>query len=91
MDCGTDFVAWKAQWDAYINLSGLADEDSQKQVQALTLCFSHEMLSIGLTKTESKKVDSIIRTIKCYVDGDVNETVERRNLCKCTQLVGESF
>ena len=44
--CGTDFAAWKAQWDAYISLSGLADEDVQKQVQALTICFSCETLSI---------------------------------------------
>ena len=49
-------------------LSGLANEDQQKQVQALTLCFSCETLSIvqnlGLSETESKKVDSIICTIK---------------------------
>jgi len=36
----TDFTAWKAQWDAYISWSGLAEEDVQKQVQALMLGFS---------------------------------------------------
>ena len=40
---------------------------------------------------ENKKVDSIIPAIKCYVDGHVNETVDRRNFCKCTQHVRESF
>ena len=40
---------------------------------------------------ESKKVDSIICAIKHYVDGHVNETVERRNFRKCTQQIGESF
>ena len=95
VDRGTDFTAWNAQWDAYISLSGLADEDAQKQVQALILCFSRETLSIvhnlGLTETESKRVDSIIRAMKRYVDGHVNETVERRNFHKHTQQVGESF
>ena len=96
MDRGTDFAAWKAQWNAYISLSGLADEDAQKQVQALTLCFSREKLSIvqnlGLTEAESKRVDFIIRAIKRYVDGHVNETVERRNsVRKRTEQVGESF
>ena len=95
MDRGTDFTVWKAQWDAYISLSGLGGEDQQKQVQALTLRFSREMLSIvqnlGLSETESKRVDSIIHAIKRYVDGHVNETVERRNFRKRTQQVGESF
>ena len=95
VDCGTDFAAWKIQWDAYINLSSLTDEDQQKQVQALTLCFSHETLSIvqnlGLSKTDSKRVDSIIRAIKRYVDGHVNETMERCNFHKRTQQLGELF
>ena len=67
----------------------------QKQVPALTLCFSRETLTsvqnLGLTEAESKKVDSIIRTIKRYIDGHVNETIERRSFRKCTQKVGESF
>ena len=67
---------------SHISLSGLGDEDAQKQVQALTLYFSHEMLSIvqnlGLAEVESKKVESIIFVIKCYIDGHINETVERR-------------
>ena len=38
--------AWKAQWDSYASLSGLNGEDEPKQVQALTLCFSRETLTI---------------------------------------------
>ena len=95
VDRGTDFAAWKTQWDAYISLSGLADEDQQKQVQALMLCFSHVTLlivqNLGLSETEIKKVDLIIHAIKCYVDGHVNETVERWNFRKHTQQLGESF
>ena len=68
VDRGTDFAAWMTQWDAYISLSGLADEDQQKQVQALMLCFSHVTLlivqNLGLSETESKKVDLIIHAIK---------------------------
>ena len=70
LDRGTDFAAWKLQWDSYISLSGLAGEDAQKQVQALMLCFSRETLSIvqnlGLTEEEKKSVDSIILAIKQY-------------------------
>ena len=95
VDRGTDFAAWKLQWDSYISLSGLAGEDAQKQVQALTLCFSRETLSIvqnlGLTEEENRSVESIIRAIKRYVEGHVNETVERRTFRKRTQQVGEAF
>ena len=60
MDRGANFVAWKAQWDAYVSLSGLADEDAQKQVQALRLCFSRETLSIvqnlGLTEATVREL-----------------------------------
>ena len=79
------------QWESYCSLS---DENAQKQVQALMLCFSRDTLSIvqnlGLTEEENGNVASIIRAIKCYVDGHVNETVERRHFRKRTQ-VGESF
>ena len=86
---------WKVQWDSYLSLSGLAGEDAQKQVQALTLFFSRETLPIvrnlGLTEEENRNVESIICAIKCYVDGLVNETVERRNFRKHMQQTCESF
>ena len=92
VDRGTDFAAWKLQWDSYIS-PGLAGEDAQKQVQALTLCFSRETLSIvqnlGLTEEESRNVESITRA--GYVEGHVNETVERKTFRKRTQQVGEAF
>lgn len=40
VDRGTDFTAWKSQWEAYFSLSGLESQTDAKQVQALTLCFS---------------------------------------------------
>ena len=40
VDRGTDFKAWKSQWEAYLSLSGLGTQAPRKQVQALTLCFS---------------------------------------------------
>ena len=43
---GTDFKAWRSQWDAYLSLSGLESQDQAKQVQALTLCFSRETVTI---------------------------------------------
>ena len=47
--------------------------------------------NLGLSETESKRVDSIIHALKRYVDGHVNETVERRNFHKRMQQVGELF
>jgi len=59
------------------------------------ICFSRDTLSIvqnlGLTEEQRGSVDDIISPIKRYVDGHVNETVERRNFRRRTQQVGESF
>ena len=53
VDRGTDFTAWHLQWRSYCNLSGLAGQEASKKVEALSLCFSRETLSIvqnlGLT------------------------------------------
>ena len=80
VDCGSDFAAWKLQWDSYHSLSGLADQDAAKHVQALTLCFSHDTLSVvqnlGLTDEERASVTSIISAIERYIDGHVNKMVE---------------
>ena len=95
VDRGTDFMAWKAQWDCYSSLSGLNEQSDEKQVQALTLCFSRETLTIvqnlGLSEDDRKKVSPIITALKKYVDGHINETVERRNFRRRFQQPGESF
>ena len=95
IDHGSDFSAWQTQWESYTSLSGLSGESPEKQVQALTLCFSRETLTIvnnlGLTTEEFKSVASIISTIKKYVAGHINESVERRNFRRRTQQIGESF
>jgi len=80
VDRGSDFAAWKLQWDFYHSLSGLAEQEAAKQVQALTLCFSRDTLSViqnlGLTEEQKGSVDAIISAIKRYIDGHLNETVE---------------
>ena len=95
VDRGTDFMAWKAQWESYMSLSGLSEESAEKKVQALTLCFSRETLSIvqnlGLSDDDKKDVTAIIAAIKKYVDGHINESVERRNFRRRTQHPGETF
>ena len=83
VDCGTDFQAWREHWESYSSLSELDKEPKAKQVKALTLCFSRETLSIvnnlGLTQEQRENANDIITALKRYVDGHVNETVERRN------------
>ena len=94
-DRGTDFQAWHQQWIAYRSLSGLSNESATKQAQALQLCFSRETLHIvenlGLTTAQKKDQAQIIAALKTYVDGQINETIERRNLRQRTQQAGESF
>ena len=80
VDRGPDFKAWKLQWEAYFSLSGLNDQAADKQVQALTLCFTRETLTIvenlGLTDEQRKSAKVVINAIEAYVDGQINESVE---------------
>ncbi|MCG8624448.1 MAG: hypothetical protein MJE68_20950 [Proteobacteria bacterium] len=68
VDRGTDFKAWKSQWDAYLSLSGLEKQSQTKQVQALTLCFSRETVTIvdnlGLTATQKGDAKQIVTAIQ---------------------------
>ena len=95
IDRGTDFGAWRTQWESYCSLSGLGREAATKQVKALTLCFLRETLAIvqnlGLTEDQMKDTGEIIDAMQRYVDGHTNETVERRNFRRRTQQPGESF
>ena len=95
VDRGADFKAWHQQWLAYRSLSGLNGESPAKQVQALQLCFSRDTLNIvdnlGLTADQRQDQAQIISALKAYVDGHVNESVERRNLRQRTQHVDETF
>ena len=95
MDRGADFEAWKAQWTSYCTLSGLAGEDAATKVQVLTLCLSRETIAIvnnlGLSEEQRNNVDTVIQAIKRHIDGQINESVERRNLRSRTQQPGESF
>ena len=95
IDRGTEFTAWRTQWDSYSSLLGLAKEDAAKQVKALTLCLSRETLAIvhnlGLSEEQMKRPDAVIQAMQEYIDGHVNETVERRNFRRRRQLQGESF
>ena len=95
VDRGTDFTAWRTQWESYCSLSGLDEEDPSKQVKALMLCFSRETLAVvqnlGLTDDDMKRTQTIIDAIRRYVDGHINETVERRNFRRRVQQPGEPF
>ena len=64
-------MAWKAQWESYMSLSRLSEELAEKKVQALTLCFSRETLSIvqnlGLSDANKQDIIAIIAAIKTYI------------------------
>ena len=65
VDKGMDFTAWRIQWECYCNLSVLARQAEEKQVEAFNLCLSRETLAIvqnlGLTNAEKKDVTTIIQ------------------------------
>ena len=94
VDRGTDFEAWKAQWTSYSTLSGLSGEPAATQVQALTLCFSRETLTVvnnlGLSEEACNSVEAIITAIKRHVDGHINESMERRRPRRRVQKPGKS-
>ena len=73
VDRGTDFEAWKLQWQAYFSLSGLDKEAGEKQVQAFTLCFSKGTLTVvenlGLTDNQCASATAVITAIEAYVSG----------------------
>ena len=83
VDRGTDFKAWRDQWNAYMSLSGLGDQTAEKQVQALTLCFSCETVTIvnnlELTAAQRGDAKETVAGISRYVEGQTNESVERRH------------
>ena len=95
VDRGSDFLAWKSQWDAYLSLSGLGTQAQTKQVQALTLCFSRETVTIvenlGLSAEQRQNASDMVKAIGVYVSGQLNESVERRTFRRRTQQPGESF
>ena len=92
VDRSSDFTARRAQWESYMSLSGLAKESNEKKVQAVTLCFSHETLSIvqnlRFSSDEMKDVTTIIAAIKKSIDDHI---IECRNFQRRTQQPGEFF
>ena len=49
--------AWQTQWESYCSLSGLEEEDIQKQLKALMLCFSIETITIVQNLGANEKHD----------------------------------
>ena len=89
VDRGSDFLAWKSQWDAYLSLSGLGTQAQEKRVQALTLCLSRETVTIvenlGLSEAQRGNAGDIVKAMGVYVTGQLNESVERRTFRRRTQ------
>ena len=81
VDRGTDFKAWKTQWEAYLSLSGLGTQAQTKQVQALTLCFSRETLTIvenlGLSTAQQASAKDIVAAIQRHVEGQIFTLMNR--------------
>ena len=95
VDRGSDFLAWEKQWNSYRILSGLVGSEAATQVHALHFCMSRETLTIvenlGLTDAQRADQAQIIAGLKWYVQGRINETVERRNFRQRKQASGETF
>ena len=61
----------------------------------MALCFSRETLAVvqnlGLTTEARNDVSQVIQVLQRYVDGHINETVERRNFRRRIQQPRETF
>ena len=59
------------------------------------LRFSCEMLTLvenlGLTTEQRKDGEAIVLAIKCYIDGQINESIEQHNFRRCVQQHSEAF
>ena len=88
---GSYFTIWKVQGDSY----PASQDRLMRQVQALTLCFTQDMLTIvknvGLSEDKWKSITAIIATIKHYIKGYINKSIESRNFHYRTQQPDESF
>ena len=66
-------------------------------MQALTLCFSRETVTIvenlGLSEAQRGNAGDIVKAMHMgvYMTGQLNESVERRTFQRRTQQPGESF
>ena len=71
------------------------DEDTAKQVKALTLCLSREKLAVvhnlGLSKAQMKKPSAIMEAMQRYVDGHINENMECHKFRRQSQQHGETL
>ena len=95
VDKGSDFIAWNDQWEAYRTLSGLSDEEANKQANILCLCFTCDTLTtvnnLGLTQGQKNDPVAIVEALRNHVEGQINVTVKRRNFRKRKQQLGETF
>ena len=80
VDKGSDFIAWNDQWNAYLTLSGLSDEQAITQANVLRLCFSRDTLStvnnLGLSDGQKNDPVAIVQALRTHVEGQINITVE---------------
>ena len=84
----SSILKWtKMQTSRHEMPNGHHTQDNQPaaiKVQVLTLCLSQESLAIvnnlGLTEEQKQDTSTIISTIKCHIDGQINESVEPTQL-----------
>ena len=94
VDRGTDFRAWKKEWESYVQLSGLHAEQDATKVHVLTRAFSRATITVvenlGLTDAQKADITQTVEALQNHVDGQVNEMVERHAFRGRKQQQGES-
>ena len=79
----------------YIVFLRFVEEDTVKQVKALTLCVSRWTLpvihNLRLSKAQMKKLSAIIVAMQKYMDGHINEIMEHHKFCHWIQQQEETF
>ncbi|XP_033099918.1 uncharacterized protein LOC117103477 [Anneissia japonica] len=95
-DRPSDFKIWQQQWASYVSVSALDKEPPAFQVNVLQMCMSTDtlriVLNLGLTEKHlAESCSEIIKAMDAYIQGQVNESVERKEFRTRKQGLDEDF
>ena len=95
MDRYAAFISWEEQWEDYVLLSDYQRQTDEVKAARLRYTFSAETRkiynSLSLSSEEKKDPAVILREIKNFAKGLVNETMERHQFNSRQQHEGETF
>ncbi|XP_043221209.1 branchpoint-bridging protein-like [Amphibalanus amphitrite] len=94
-DRGESFRAWRARWDDFALLSGLAAQPPAVQMAVLRSCVSDEAVKVianfALSASDRTDLAVVLSHLEAHAVGQVNPVLQRRAFHLRCQHEGESF